>query len=62
MLAEPSGCGGYRERELAEIGIEMAARNQGKAFGLQRALIGGKCQIGDPTSPGRSPPLVPKLR
>jgi len=33
MLAEPSGCGGYRERELAEIGIEMATRNQGKALG-----------------------------
>jgi hypothetical protein len=42
MLAEPSRCGGFRDRKLAEIGIEMAAPHEGKAFGLQRALISGE--------------------
>ena len=34
MFAEPSCCGGFREWELVMIGIEMATRYQGEAFGL----------------------------
>ena len=47
MFAEPSCCGGFRERELVMIGIEMATRYQGEPFGLQRPLISRKRQIGD---------------
>ena len=47
MFAEPSCCGGFREWELIKIGIKMAARYQGEPFGLERALVSRKRQIGD---------------
>src|SRR5258706_11425414 len=47
MLAKPFCGGGFRERKLVEIGIEMATRYQGEPFGLQGVLISGKRQIGD---------------
>jgi hypothetical protein len=50
VLVKPFGCGRFRQRKLAEIGIEVATRYQGEPFRLQRTLISCKCQVG-----GRQP-------